>query len=256
MIPMLTLLPTLEIMKERRYDLYRDAKCRFCLTENEDEDHIIYCQQLKDKWITIANNTVHQYDQVLTNFITQEKQIQIQLNQKDIQQLHLWNRNFFKHTIGINYELPISFVHLLLRNFFPKGKYKELKNIVKSKKIALTIATLYLEVFTNEFHNIIWQPCCKIIAEWEQTKGIKKQEKKRRLSSHKYIKYNRTLTTQIEEDTYDLKGRKILKHNEQWSIALEKSRQYINKQIRERNKVAWKRVVKAYTEAICYNDPI
>ncbi|GBC02032.1 hypothetical protein RclHR1_04420002 [Rhizophagus clarus] len=37
------LLPTLEIMKERRYDLYRDAKCRLCLTENEDEDHIIYC---------------------------------------------------------------------------------------------------------------------------------------------------------------------------------------------------------------------
>ncbi|GES95793.1 hypothetical protein RCL_jg28016.t1 [Rhizophagus clarus] len=180
-------------MKERRYDLYRDAKCRFCLTENEDEDHIIYCQQLKDKWITIANNTVYQC---------------------------------------INYELPIPFVHLLLRNFFSKGKYKELKNIVKSKKIALTIATLYLEVFTNEFHNIIWQPCCKIIAEWEQIKGIKKQEKKRRLSSHKYIKYNRILTTQIEGDTYDLKGRKILKHNEQWSITLEKSRQYINKQIR------------------------
>ncbi|GES96880.1 hypothetical protein GLOIN_2v1839374 [Rhizophagus clarus] len=74
------LLPTLEIMKERRYNLYKDAKCKFCLIENEDEDHIIYCQQLKDKWITIANNTVHQCDQVLTNFTTQEKQIQIQLN--------------------------------------------------------------------------------------------------------------------------------------------------------------------------------
>ncbi|GET01271.1 hypothetical protein RCL_jg27064.t1 [Rhizophagus clarus] len=142
-------------MKERRYDLYRDAKCRFCLTENKDEDHIIYCQQFKDKWIIIANNTVHQCDQVLTNFTTQEKQIQIQLNQKDIQQLYLWNRNFFRHIIGINYELLIPFVHLSLRNFFSKGKYKVLKSIVKSKKIALTIATLYLKVFINEFHNII-----------------------------------------------------------------------------------------------------
>ncbi|CAB4443707.1 unnamed protein product [Rhizophagus irregularis] len=46
------LLPTLEIMKERRYDLYGDVKCRMCLEENEDDDHIIYCQQLRDKLVS------------------------------------------------------------------------------------------------------------------------------------------------------------------------------------------------------------
>ncbi|CAB5203018.1 unnamed protein product [Rhizophagus irregularis] len=45
------LLPTLKIMKERRYDLYGDVKCRMCLKENEDDDHIIYCQQLRDKMV-------------------------------------------------------------------------------------------------------------------------------------------------------------------------------------------------------------
>ncbi|RGB21893.1 hypothetical protein C1646_777051 [Rhizophagus diaphanus] len=43
------LLSTLKIMKERRYDLYEDVKYRLCLVENEDDDHIIYCQQLRDK---------------------------------------------------------------------------------------------------------------------------------------------------------------------------------------------------------------
>ncbi|PKK59610.1 hypothetical protein RhiirC2_794600 [Rhizophagus irregularis] len=45
-------------MKERRYDLYGDVKCRMYLEENEDNDHIIYCQQLRDKWLMVANNTI------------------------------------------------------------------------------------------------------------------------------------------------------------------------------------------------------
>ncbi|PKY32533.1 hypothetical protein RhiirB3_450785 [Rhizophagus irregularis] len=47
-----------------------------------------------------------------------------------------------------------------------------------------------------------------------------------------------------EENTS--KPMQILKHNEQWSIALEKIRQYVNQFIREGNR----RVVKAHTEAI------
>uniref|UniRef100_U9T8X5 Uncharacterized protein n=1 Tax=Rhizophagus irregularis (strain DAOM 181602 / DAOM 197198 / MUCL 43194) TaxID=747089 RepID=U9T8X5_RHIID len=67
------LLPTLEIMKERRYDLYGNVKCRMCLEENEDNDHIIYCQQLRDKWLMVANNTMHKCDQMLKDLLSQEK---------------------------------------------------------------------------------------------------------------------------------------------------------------------------------------
>ncbi|GES89683.1 hypothetical protein GLOIN_2v1870151 [Rhizophagus clarus] len=77
------LLPTLEIMKERRYDLYGDIKCRVCYEKNEDDNHIIYCQQLKEKWLTVANNTMCKHDQILKEFLSQEKHIQ--LNQEDIQ---------------------------------------------------------------------------------------------------------------------------------------------------------------------------
>ncbi|PKC67510.1 hypothetical protein RhiirA1_458318 [Rhizophagus irregularis] len=134
-------------MKERRYDLYGDViKCRLCLEENEDDDYMIYCKQFSDKWITITNNT------------------------EDIQQLLIWNRNFFTHTINVNLNLLISHIHLMIRSFFLKKKYRELKIIVKTKRIALTIAALFLEVFVNKFYNIIWQPCCKVIAEWEHTK--------------------------------------------------------------------------------------
>jgi hypothetical protein len=44
----------------------------------------------------------------------------------------------------------------------------------------------------------------------------------------------------MENSIYDLKKRKILKHNEQWSIALNKARQYINQFIRKRNRILWK----------------
>ena len=180
------LLPTLlEIMKERRYDLYGDVKCRFCLEENEDDDHMIYCQQLSNKWTIIADNTMCKGNQIIKNFLSQEKHIQ--LSKEDIRQLFLWNNNFFAHTTGVNFDLPIPYVHLMLKSFFPKEKYRELKNIVKSKRIALTIAALFLEIFVNEFYNIIWQPRCKAVAEWEHTKGIKKQDLRKRPSAHQHI---------------------------------------------------------------------
>ncbi|GES77639.1 ribonuclease H-like domain-containing protein [Rhizophagus clarus] len=191
-----------------------------CLKENEDDDHIIYCQQLKNKWLMVANNTMCKSDQMIKDLLLQE--------------------------------LPIPFAHLLLRNFFPKEKYKELKDIVKSEKATLTIATIFLEIFINEFYNIIWQPRCKIIAEWEYIKGIKKQDLKKKIPAYQHITYKRTLTLQAEDGIYDLKGRKIFKHNEQWSIALEKIKQYINQFIKKGNK----RVVKAYTEAICFKNLI
>ncbi|RGB30740.1 hypothetical protein C1646_764941 [Rhizophagus diaphanus] len=136
-------------MKERRYDLYRDVKCRMCLEENEDDDHIIYCQQLRDKWLVVINNT------------------------------------------------------------------REIKLIVKSEKAILTITTLLLEIFVNEFYRIIWQSCCNLVTEWERTKEIKKQDLRKKIPAHQHITYKQTPTKPIEGDTYDLKGRKILKHSEQ-----------------------------------------
>ncbi|PKY61657.1 hypothetical protein RhiirA4_431962 [Rhizophagus irregularis] len=232
------LLPTLEIMKERRYDLYGDVKCRMCLEENEDDDHLIYCQQLRDKWLMVANNTIHKCDQMLKDLLSQEKHLQ--LNQEDTQRLILWNRNFFIHITCSNQELPIPFIHLMLRNFFPKERYRKLKSIVKSEKATLTITTLFLEIFINEFYRIIWQPRCNLVTEWEHTKGIKKKDLKKKIPANQRITYERTPTQQVEGNTYDLKGRRILKHNEQWSIALEKTRQYVNQFIREGNRVIWK----------------
>ncbi|PKC59499.1 hypothetical protein RhiirA1_492875, partial [Rhizophagus irregularis] len=109
-------------------------------------------------------------------------------------------------------------------------------------------------VFVSEFYNIIWQPHCKTVAEWEHTKGIKKQDLRKRPLAYQCIAYNRILTIQTEEGTFDLEKRKILKHNEQWSIALEKTKQYINQFIREGNRVLWKRVLlKPYEIVILYN---
>ncbi|UZO22791.1 uncharacterized protein OCT59_015141 [Rhizophagus irregularis] len=109
----------------------------------------------------------------------------------------------------------------MLKNFFPKEKYREIKLIVKSEKATLTITTLFLEIFINEFYKIIWQPRCNLITEWERTKGIKKQDLRKKIPAHQYITYERTLTQQIE----------------QWSIALGKT---IDQLIREGNRVIWK----------------
>ncbi|CAB4425386.1 unnamed protein product [Rhizophagus irregularis] len=93
---------------------------------------------------------------------------------------------------------------------------------------------------------LVIQPRCKVIAEWEHTKGIKKQDLRKKPLAHQRIVYKRILTLQTEDGIYDLEKRKILKHNEQWSIALEKARQYINQFIKEGNR----RVVEAYTEIL------
>ena len=95
-----------------------------------------------------------------------------------------------------------------------KFKYKKLKSIVKSKKATLIITTLFLEIFINEFYKIIWQPYCNLVTEWECIKEIKKQNLKKKIPAYQCIAYEWTPTQQIEGDTYDLKERKILKHNE------------------------------------------
>ncbi|PKY50644.1 hypothetical protein RhiirA4_467224 [Rhizophagus irregularis] len=128
----------------------------------------------------------------------------------------------------------------MLRNFFPKKRYRKLKSIVKSEKATLTITTLFLEIFINEFYRIIWQPRCNLVTEWEHTKGIKKKDLKKKIPANQHITYERIPTQQVEGDTYDLKGRRIFKYNEQWSIALEKIRQYVNQFIREENRIIWK----------------
>ena len=71
-------------------------------------------------------------------------------------------------------------------------------------------------------------------------KGYKKQDLRKKPLAHQRIVYKRILTLQTEDGIYDLEKRKILKHNEQWSIALEKARQYINQFIKEENRVFWK----------------
>ncbi|PKB95733.1 hypothetical protein RhiirA5_436146 [Rhizophagus irregularis] len=52
----------------------------------------------------------------------------------------------------------------------------------------------------------------------EHIKGIKKQDLRKRPLAHQRIAYKWVLTIQTEEGMFDLKKRKILKHNEQWSI--------------------------------------
>ncbi|CAB4374016.1 unnamed protein product [Rhizophagus irregularis] len=81
-------------------------------------------------------------------------------------------------------------------------------------------------------------------------KRIKKKDLKKKIPANQRITYERIPTQQVESDTYDLKGRRILKHNKQWSIALEKTRQYINQFIREGNRN--KHILKPYDN----NDPI
>ncbi|UZO28828.1 uncharacterized protein OCT59_022337 [Rhizophagus irregularis] len=75
---------------------------------------------------------------------------------------------------------------------------------------------------------------------------IKKQDLRKKIPAHQHITYERTLTQQIEGDTYDLKERKILKHSEQWSIALGKTRQYIDQLIREGNRLLWEDIGEFY----------
>ncbi|GET61870.1 hypothetical protein RIR_jg35442.t1 [Rhizophagus irregularis DAOM 181602=DAOM 197198] len=72
--------------------------------------------------------------------------------------------------------LSIPFIHLILKNFFLKEKYREIKLIVK----------------------IIWQSRCNLIIEWKRTKGIKKQDLKKKILAHQRITYERIPTQQIE----------------------------------------------------------
>lgn len=53
----------------------------------------------------------------------------------------------------------------MLRSYFLKSKYRKFRIIVKLKRIALTIATLFLETFLNEFYSIIWQLYYKVVVE-------------------------------------------------------------------------------------------
>ncbi|GET56285.1 hypothetical protein RIR_e16584_A0A2N0S3D0_9GLOM [Rhizophagus irregularis DAOM 181602=DAOM 197198] len=49
-------------------------------------------------------------------------------------------------------------------------------------------------MFITEFYKVIWQPRCDIVADWERTKGIKKQDLRKKIPAQQHIVYERIPT--------------------------------------------------------------
>jgi len=217
------LLPTLEMMKERRYDLYKDVKCLTCLTHYETQDHLVTCTGHTQQWSLVHQECIQATIDKATSFMEQSK-----ITAETCDKLTLWlNTSLFAH-----HHIPIFsdylIDHLLLKNFFPKNKSNDLKQILRNDRDAKIWGTIIIRHFSEAFNKIIWKPRCNQVKEWERSKNITQKDLKRRPHKDAYIPYSQDITHDIDNLTYDHKNRRLITAREQWELALSKTRKFVN----------------------------
>ena len=70
--------------------------------------------------------------------------------------------------------------------------------------------------------------------------GIMQKDLKQRPLIEQYFQYSQDLTHEVDGLIYDLKNRRILSAKEQWDLALEKSRKYVNLFVQVGHVEVWK----------------
>ena len=230
-------LPTLEVMKKRRYDIYRDIACLFCHQENETIEHLIECQKLQSDWDIILQETIHE----TLNFINMfnNKKNKNHLKSYEYLKLKQFIQNFFTDYSRDNgLHTKNQYIYESLRGFFRQSSYDHIKRLLnKSSKGALSIAERLLTSIKIAFYNRIWKSRCNKVKEWEKQNGITKMSFKKQ--PIKRINYESEVRLIIEGEEYDRKKRKFLNKSEQLQLALTLGRDSMVNHIKYGGKEEW-----------------
>jgi ribonuclease HI len=166
------LLPTTKWLKIRKPDLYKNAKCPLCYSEEESTKHFVECTKLQHEWIQLQEEMSREITQSLEKLIKKGISTISRLQAEDLKD----------HVI-----------ELLFKNTGPKTHVEQwitcsmdtrfddiLKQFVHNRETRIDLLTVFLEIFIKLFRKRIWNLRCEKFVEWEKDHNINQKKKKER----------------------------------------------------------------------------
>jgi hypothetical protein len=161
---MLNELPTIEHLKKKRPDLYDLWNCPMCKDQPETWDHVFSCQN----HVALIRTMIFNHKKRLLSLINQFSFCVITSSELD------------HYSIWLYYVDDILFTFVdIIKGFVPLFLYDTIFSFVKSKKIVLSIISIFMNNIYIDFMNNIWKPRCNQQLLIEEHLGIDKKEKKK-----------------------------------------------------------------------------
>jgi hypothetical protein len=163
-------IPTIEHMKKRRYDLYRDWNCPMCKNHKETFNHVFTCVNSKDKLSHIIVNS----QKLLIKLLYDHAQIKR-------------DRSWFNNMENI-WKIHPSDAHLtfidIVKGIVPLNLVEKINSWTKNKEMTGLIISIFMDYVYINVCKYIWFPRNEQQLLDETNAGIGKKEKKKVNSSN------------------------------------------------------------------------
>ncbi|KAF9973060.1 hypothetical protein BGZ75_001281 [Mortierella antarctica] len=193
------MLPTMDVMRQRRPDLYPDNKCRICTTHVEDNEHVWICPATRaeqDVMWKEATDRIHQWGRTATATYNRERKKQWEKKGGRRPTTRTWYKPILQNCILALKQLiqwPIQSdgqwtldrkdpwtVYSICRGLVPEALAAawqgEFRNTTTA--IAQSVVRKFCRFVESEAREKLWIPRCKGTIEWETSRGITARKKR------------------------------------------------------------------------------
>lgn len=184
------MIPLGNILKQRNPKAYRNMKCQFCMTEEEDWAHIFICQHMNDIWDEIYEKNVNSITSTIKDNMTKDEP----LTDNEIEQCTT-------SMIGTSHRSPKFKTNMMMISEVKirQSTFEELcKNLKVSKEKARKIACIIMVECIRNFKETYWKEKCDRVLRWESQNNIRAKDKK-----YKAIRKAKLVKKQLEHEEDD-----------------------------------------------------
>src|SRR4051794_4392131 len=158
-------IPTIEHMKKRRYDLYKDWNCPMCKNQKETFNHVFTCVNSKNKIAHIITNSQKLLIKLLYDHANIKRDRSSFNNMNNI-----WQSN--------SSDTCLTFIDII-KGIIPLILTEKINNWTKNKEMTRLIISIFMDFVYTDICKYIWFPRNEQQLLDEKNAGIDKKEKKR-----------------------------------------------------------------------------
>src|ERR1700752_355942 len=154
----------MQVLKQRKRDVYINDTCKICFQECETQDHLAKCTKLQLTWSKLEEEGCS----AIVNKAGKEKANLKTYNKQKIAEL----------VFGKSLDEKISTRKELIKGIVTKQRVQKISSLLE-EEVAKTSKILhaFIDSFSHHFCKLIWNPRCEKIIEWEKKEGITKEKK-------------------------------------------------------------------------------
>jgi len=164
-------LPTIEHMKKRRYDLYKDSKCPLCRYCSENFVHVFTCTKSINKIRFIQTKAIKH----IMDLLYQHANIKVDITYFSSIP-HIWDIDH-RNTDTLN------FIDII-KGFVPQILFSKILDKAKHNEMTSLIISNFLDFIYTNICEMVWNFRCNAQIELEKQAGITNRMKKLKNSSN------------------------------------------------------------------------